>query len=145
MAIYQRVRDDEKLMIGMKLTFNLLKPDKAVCLKKIVQREQEELKALKGDEPPKEILKAIENTTADINIQETPPHALDLANNHILSLESALEPYNPPAVQNTNSGLDNIDLMQLVSELNDDDLVMAATQMKQNYSDNIMTKMSVLA
>ena len=57
LAVYQRVCDDEKLMMGMKLTFNLLRPDEAKCIKEIVLHQQQEEQLQIGDEtsnkPPK--------------------------------------------------------------------------------------------
>ena len=112
LALYQHVRDDEKLMMGMKLTFNLLRPEEASRIKKIIKEQEERerlvlLQPVDDDAPPKKILKAIENTAASTKDQQLAPtqivtvsnkqneeilpiqsHARDPADNNILPLES---------------------------------------------------------
>ena len=53
LVIYERVRDDEKLMMGMQLTYNLLKPKEACQLKR--KLDSDELKEIE-DSPEREQL-----------------------------------------------------------------------------------------
>lgn len=58
------------------------------------------------------------------------PHAVDPENKNLVPLESALVPYVP---ENSKSQDDNnFDILELLADCDDDELVMAATQVQQN-------------
>ena len=50
----------------------------------------------------------------------------------MLPLESALQPYVPPAQNEQNNDF-NFDLMEIINDVNDEDLLIAATQMEKQY------------
>ena len=144
--------------MGMKLTFNLLRPEEALAIKKLIQQQEGEKQLALQNEiedgpPPPKMVKAIENTlTSNMDEQnhtEPPLHALDPRNKNILHLESAPVPCTSPVQNNyenaQNTPLD-LDLIQVVSETDDDQLIMAATQMESNYNNaNMTTKTNMIA
>ena len=76
-----------------------------------------------------------------------PHHALYPSNNNVLPLKSALQPYQPP--QSTNQSGYNFNILQLLSDVteSDEDLILAATQMEAQLSENStnVTKTSMFA
>ena len=65
---------------------------------------------------------------------EPPLHALDPRNNNVLPLESALVPYNPENKQQHPNEL-NFDLLEMITDVEDEQLVLSVTQFKeQNQS-----------
>lgn len=135
LAVYQRVRSDEKLCMGMCLTFSLLRPTEANRIKAQIAEEEKRkqlLEANKNQEPNviPAALKAIENVpipplnpnVAVPALQDAVPqppkgpeaHALDPSNN-VLPLDSALVPYNPQ------NDVVDIDFMDFVADNEDDE------------------------
>ena len=117
LAIYQRVKNDEKLMMGMCLTYSLLKPEDALLLSKSVEENPEIT--------PKKNIPALPPATTSMppvpEIQHQPP----------IPLEDAIVPYQPRP-ENA-----NFDLMSLIAEVQneeipDEDLVLAATQYEES-------------
>ena len=90
--------------------------------------------------PPHKILKAITNIPqAEEPVEK---HTLDPSNNNVLQLEGALQPYKPPEV-NENNDTPDFDLMELLADVQDEQaMVMAATQMENNYQNSTSTSMS---
>ena len=126
LAIYQRVKSDEKLMMGMCLTFSLLRPEDVIFMQNSLEIENipKQVHAL-----PAPIQ---ENTTP-----ATPPPAKrmltespKIQSNELVPLENAITPYQPQPKINDSP---NFDLMALIAEvendeLPDDQLLLAASQ-----------------
>ena len=157
LALYTRVCDDEKLMMGLKLTYSLLKPEEAQLAREV---NQEQMQSLEGDtknpEPKQKKLKSIENVPkAQPALMAPPiqavnaeiqPHALDPMNKNILPLESALVPYQPEK-KNSNAQDQpmDFDILDLLSDCVDDEqLVLAATQADAQVDNNSMTKIKLI-
>ena len=126
LANYQRVKEDEKLMIGMSLTYCLLQPSEVVGIKEVIQQKQiqqekEKLTALPSSKlasimyPPFQAV-PIQNAVAPINHQRfstsTPPvpisvpepHALDPNVPQLLPLDDALVPYSKQQEKGKSNG-----------------------------------------
>lgn len=128
LAIYQRVHADEKMSMGMSLTYSLLNPEDTLHIK-----QSPEYKALTmGPKYPAPFQEAalqqqpIQNTE---KIPTTPEkHALDPGNKNIVPLESALQPYVPPDKAETPNQSPSFDILQLMSDLEgDNDIMLAAS------------------
>ena len=138
LAIYQKVKADEKLNMGISLMYNLLNPEDALQIHEKMRNDHQnpadEQPAL--EPPPKKL--AIE---AKQNQPER--HTLDPKNTNILPLDTALQPYKPPEPAGTISSVPDFDLMQIISEIENDeegdnDIIMAATQFEaQNYGNAV--------
>ena len=139
-------------MMGMKLAFSLLQPEEAQMLKDMNTPETN--MSLEATEPLAPAPKPVSTLTApstsapklptiDANILDShEPHALDPANKNLLPLENALVPYQPP----TNDQDINFDLMEFIFDAKqDEDLVIAATQMEAEYNATKSTKTAVMA
>ena len=133
-AIYQHVREDEKLSMGISLTYSLIKPCEVEKLQLIITNER---KALMNNSQQSMPLAIEENTTKQPEVvQEPPAHALDPANKNLLPLESALVPYQPPENVHINDTPD-FDLMELLQEFKEgdvfeDQMVVAASQVESS-------------
>ena len=80
-----------------------------------------------------------------VAVQPVPPvvqkHALDPTNNNILPPESALVPFSTDQpITNESNTVPNFDILSMLNDLEDDDdirdqqMVIAATQVEQNYT-----------
>lgn len=162
LAIYERVAANEKMMMGMSLTYSLLNPEEVYQLKiaqMMKEHQQNQPNAIQGPmpqalPPPASLqpfavphapnLPAI--VPAQVDQNNLPLHALDPANNNILPLDNALVPYDgnpkqPNAPVPTNEDVDYLEL--LCADMNDDDenqaLTLAAEQIEQQMSLNTTT------
>ena len=128
LAIYERVQEDEKMMMGMCLSFSLLQPEEAIMLQNSIevqpetqQRTPSPLLALPG--PPQ------------MSLQNEIPQE-----NKLVQLETALAPITPNVQQDQDP---NFDLMSLLAEVEDEipdeDLVLATTQCEQSMLTNDVT------
>ena len=145
LALYQCVADDEKFLMGMKLTYSLLKPQEALLLKENnpiaagqqIQKTTPPTTTAKAIEAPPPAEKSSEKLPVSTYPQDVPElHALNPANKNILPLDNALVPYAKP--QNENATIPqtfNFDILDLLSDIENDDqqLVMAATQIEEQY------------
>ena len=123
LSIYQRVKEDEKLMMGMCLTYSLFNKEKAKMIENNIEMPQ-------NAEVP-----AIITPQQDLNqvppIQKLPALPLPPSQQKdLVPLENAVVPYQPPPKF---SDSPNFDLMALIDEaekeeLSDQELLMAATQ-----------------
>lgn len=136
LAIYQRVRSEEKLTMGMSLMFSLFKPDEVAGVRKyIADQLQREEEAKKNENvvalpppPPVQLPAATPHPE---------PHAMDPTNNNILSLESALVPYqqNKNETKSEIPEIDDIDWMEFLADNNDDQmLARAATEVENKLA-----------
>lgn len=175
LAIYQRVQDDEKLMMGMYLTFNLFHPEQA---KEIRDAQKVKIEEGTRENPPRlmdniipqlEIGNAPTNsnalvpvtkptvssavTTPQIQIPNVPEaHALDPTIPKLLSLDDAIVPYEPPAkivkVQDPQDTVD-FDIMEMLSEFQNDndenEMVLAATQCEKQLETQATMKSKTTA
>ena len=159
LALYQRVSDDEKLMMGLKLTFSLHHPKKAQELAAINIMQDDENPEENVQEPPKKQMKEyhmkhqfkMQSQLCQVlnKLNHHSIHTLDPRNNNILPLESVLVPYeaNQNEVhiaqeqQEVQSSSDfNFDLLQMITDAEDDEqLVMAATQVENQMCENKST------
>ena len=153
LAIYQRVKEDEKMMMGMSLMYSLFRPKEVHSVlnqNQIQQQPQIEAPVqntniqLQITAPAMPQAKA---STSNATIKPAPtiePHALDPMNKNILPLESALAPYTPPQVKDTNQEVD-FDIIELLNDVEEDEYLMqAATQIERQNTqfDNNSVKTS---
>ena len=130
LAIYQRVQSDEKLMMGMCLTFSLLKPDDALLLSKNIEVEDKE--TIQEKPQPKALPPA---PTAALAVMTPETSNYFASPNNLqqpLPLENALVSYVPQQEEAS-----NFDLLSLIAdvendEIPDEDLLLAATQYEQS-------------
>ena len=130
LATYQRVHSDEKLMMGMNLTYGPYHPTEVEGIQQIIQKMIEE----KNNAPvpmPRSALTI--KSVPEVAVLE--PHALDPNVPKILPPESALIPYQKPDTPNQENVInDGFDLMNILAEFDapdDDQLMMAMTQIEK--------------
>ena len=152
LAIYQKVREDDKLSTGISLTYSLIHPSEVKHLLDIIQEERKSLQT--GDHvpalPPPPALptpttaavKSVPVQQVTAPLAEIQPHALDPNNKNILPLESALVPYQPECQSAASSKMDttpDFDLLEILNEFKESDtdvenqMVVAATQVENTY------------
>ena len=58
--MYERVKDDEKLMMGFKLTYSLLHPTEARAIREVnkIQNEETQPKAIQVQQPVVKVIEA---------------------------------------------------------------------------------------
>lgn len=129
LAIYQRVAADEKLMMGMWLTYNLLHPDEAFALRAKNEPQQQEI-------PPLPALPS--SSTSNLhNMQivpvNQPPNPVP---NQPMQIEVGMDATPQPSTPKDPPSPD-FDLQALLQEFNTDDqenqLVVAAQQVEDQY------------
>lgn len=160
LAIYQRVKDDEKMMMGMSLTYSLLHPEEIYPIK-LAQLEAErqnqfqpvaaqaQLSApqhvlpIQLPQVPLQQFNAPVQGNANFNQPLAPVsqnhlslHAVDPSNKDV-PLENALVPFKPRQNQKENSTLQpaaDVDFLDLLCDMEDDDenraLTLAAEQVE---------------
>ena len=137
LALYQRVHEDEKMMMGLCLTYSLMNPFNA----------RRELDA--NQRAPTPQLPMLPPVSHQNSPQTPQPQPLKI--NPMSTSENAMVPYNPIPQNNTSATTNNspkFDLMEILSdtldEVNDADLVMAASQCEKALVPvtNIMTTSS---
>ena len=128
LSIYQRVKEDEKMMMGMSLMYSLLRPGDVA---KVTQEcsphfeiENENMLALPAPPTTSEIQPKIGQS--NINAPTTVPSNEQVIQNS----ETAITPYMPQQQQLPLETAPNFDLLELLCDGNDTDLVMAATQVE---------------
>ena len=140
LAVYQRVKSDEKLMMGMSLTYSLLHPQEVhetqEAMKKHLNKNQETMtKAIESPHQNAKILKPIQ-----VNTTSPEPHALDQSVPKIVSLDPGLVPYQPNNEnQPTTTSDSSFDLMSILSEFDspdDNQLIMAASQIENQCANS---------
>ena len=153
LCIYQRVKEDKKLMMGMSLTYSVLNPNEVTEVKAALRRQRELAEIendldLHDDDNSNQSVPALPPPPAKKQKNmDPPPHALDPNIPQLVPLESALQPYTPPP-QNIQPEVNtpDFDLMEIVSEfegVNDDQLVPVATQI-ENASTTSLTKAAIM-
>ena len=132
-------------MMGISLTYSLLKPHEVVQMKQSLEQQQSESEA-----------RAIAPVPVPLKELNTPPLALPAPvielNEPCQETQSkAIVPYEPN-FQNDNSSVpaeqDDFDLMELIAEVQndpDDDLIMAATQVEEEINKENLIKKSTTA
>ena len=117
LAIYQRVKSDEKMMMGMSLMYNLLKPEDVMveCNPTF-------------DQPPPQQLSSIQFPNGTENKAD-----LDVHKENVIPKEcNALQPYQQPTGLNTSANNIYFDILEFIANTEDDDqLVLAATQVEK--------------
>ena len=130
LAIYQKVNADEKLMMGLSLTYSLLHPEEVAKIRENQQINQNPTPAIATKSAPNE-----SNTpqlALPAPVIEEKENADD---NNLIILYS-------PKLKNQEENMD-FDLMALLADIEndkDDDLVMAATQVEEEISKEVITK-----
>lgn len=143
LAIYQRVQADEKLRMGMCLTYSLFHPHQALQIKQAMIQEIEEAQQDRQDfEPPgpQPLCAPILPALPPVPIATTPQQ--DAAQPQIPSLDSALVPCDQPHTSNTENNTPTVpdfDISKIIQEFqnsnDDEDLLLAATQIeKENFT-----------
>ena len=140
LAIYQRVQEDEEHTMGMSLTFSLLKPEDAIEIHNAMQKE---MQILQNTNKYNKILAVCATTSESVPANLPIDYPSAKKNDHI-SIQNAVVPFQQqPTAQNQE--VVDFDLMELLSEFNeqnDNDLVMAATQV-ENQMEVTTTKSAV--
>ena len=140
LSIYQRVKEDEKLMMGMCLTYSLFNPQKAKMIENNIEMPQNaEVPAIITPQQDLNQVPPIQKLPA---LPLPPPQQKDL-----VPLENAIVPYQPPPKL---SDSPNFDLMALIAEaekeeLSDQELLMAATQCESVVTPEINNTMKATA
>ena len=129
LSMYQRVKADEKMMMGMSLAYSLVNPIE-------VQSALQEIPNFDVDEPVPFPLPAM---AVQDEKEETFRQAegTDPTLQNFLPVEKALQPY----VKNKNQKESdfNFDLMEIITEVNDEELMLAATQIETEYEKGMTT------
>lgn len=161
LGIYQRVAENEKMMMGMSLMYNLLNPDEVYWVRLLQANvpqqvpalppiQPQPLQAIASSNPIQPVPQPLPPTATVSAIEDAIPqavnaiqpatnenlHALDPHNNNILPLDQALVPFNP-ALQNENenpNALGDIDFLELLNDGNDDEMVLAANQVEKTLT-----------
>lgn len=153
LAIYQRVSGDEKMMMGMSLTYSLLNADEVYKIKQAQQINEQQksllfpVQSMPALPPPPQLnIPAIEPPQpAVLQPAEPPPlHALAPGNSNVLPLENALVPYNPNANAASDANERNpppdIDYLEMLCEMENDEenqaLTMAVQQIENQMAEN---------
>ena len=131
LAVYQHVKEDKKLMLGMSLTYSLLHP-----------QEVQETSTAMANHRDKHTNPSVSNLSPTNIVQ---PHALGPNVPQLLPLDSALVPFGGTNKEKTGpKDVDtNFDIMSILAEFDapdDDQLVVAASQI-ENQSVANTTKM----
>ena len=129
LSMYQRVKADEKMMMGMSLAYSLINPVE-------VQNALEDVPNFETEDPTpaRQII-----ASAD----QDEKHAQDPFGKNLIPLETAVQPYIPQ--ENMAEGDMDFNLMEIINEVNDEDLMIAATQMEKEYENRVMsTKTAVV-
>ena len=128
LAVYERVQSDEKLMMGMCLTFTLLHPEEAIMIKNSLEVQEKP-----KETPPSKALPAptVPEPTPLQEVQNVPQQQKE-----IIPLENAIAPYQP---HHKVSDTPDFDLMALIAEVEnqeipDEEMVLAATQCEQSLT-----------
>lgn len=153
LAIYQRVSADEKMMMGMSLTYSLLNPQEVYQLKIAEQLKENQQKQAEIEAAVIHALPPAPMVLQPLPLQNIPPprndnqvHALDPQNNNILPLENALVPYNPnEKKENPAHGEEaapDIDYLEMLCEMENDDENQALTMAVQQIEEQMAANMS---
>ena len=138
LAVYQRVKEDEKLEMGMSLTYSLLNPEEVqettTAMAKHLDYHTNTTNPVSVNTTPPALLPSSTNPVTPVQNQSQ-PHALDPNIPQLVPLDSALVPYEPSNKENTAAKEfhPSFDLMSSLAELdapNDDQLVLAASQIE---------------
>ena len=130
LSVYQRVEENEKLMMGMCLSFSLLKQEDAAMRQNSIELPTPHQAVMPSTTPSIAIPGKIPIMPPAIEQKENVT-----SENAVIPLESALVPYNPPQPEVNSSP--NIDLMKLIAEveadeLSDQVLILPATQCEKS-------------
>lgn len=133
--------------MGMCLTYSLFHPHEALQIKNAMEKEQEEFEEDQADFQPPGPLPLVGPVVPALPAPQAPNpnpelHALDPQQHQIVSLDSALVPYEPQnngQPDNNAAPVPDFDIQTLLQEFHnstdDNDLVLAATQIeKDNFS-----------
>ena len=150
LAIYQKVQEDDKLSMGISLTYSLLHLNEVNGLLHIIDQERKALEnksstplPMLQDVPVPNELPYPQQTIAQATIQPLEKHALDPSNNNILPLDGALVPYEGPNQDLMETS--GFDLGNILNKFSDSDqleeqMVLAATQVEQNMKETAIMK-----
>lgn len=148
LSIYQRVKADEKMMMGMTLTYALMNPQEVYQFKLANNLDHNGYKigvappTAALPEPPQAMIRhgpeplPLPPPVLNQEVKEPlQPHALDSQNNNILPLETALVPFNPAANNaNKEAPPQDIDYLEMLCDLDDENenqaLMLAAQQVE---------------
>lgn len=149
LAIYQRVRDDKKMMMGMSLTYSLTNAEEVYKFKMAQQLQQEE------QEPQAAVLLPELPAPPPTTLQQIPQAIAPSTstNQNMIPLENAVVPYQP---NNQDPQNNDIDYLELLCDMEDDEenqaLTLAAQQIEQELAQtttktstttSMMTKKSI--
>ena len=151
LAMYQRVKSDEKMMMGMSLAFNLFRPQEVTNALESSQENAPQTTAVVIAPKKRKILpKSPPEATAPNPNVLCPGYSTNQAQIVYQPSTSAMSTTSPakPEIQSPQPYFDllqaqcsdseedtntNFDLMKLINEVSDDDLMIAATQMEKEY------------
>ena len=120
LAMYQHVKEDEKMMMGMSLAYSLFHP----------QEVQDQLETFE--------VKELSQPNACLAIESPPPpvqnEPLGKKFKENPTSENTIVPYTPPA---TEQNMEHFDILNFINDVNDEEILLAATQMEKHYEGNI--------
>ena len=127
LTIYEHVQEDEKLMMGMCLTYSLLCPEDAIMIQNSLEIDEPKI------QPHLQQVKALPAPMPQPPILQQAPQE-----NVLVPLQNAIVPYQQPQEIDETA---NFDLMSLIAEMEnneipDEDMLLAATQCKLSLSEN---------
>ena len=133
LSIYQRVHADEKMCMGISLTYSLLNPEETKRIRNTPEYKTIMFQEKQGFVNQTPALPPPVPTSPRVVEARPEVHALDTANMNIWPLEGALQPYVQAPKQATPEGSPSFDIMQLMSDLEgDNDIILAASQFEEN-------------
>ena len=153
LAIYQKVKSDEKLMMGMSLTYALLHPQEVARVRDVMATKiqgNNDTTPLPIAPAPKQVQQFQEVNTTPLALTAPPtPSTNQIEEAQVTSESKQIVPYDPNIklyTGNEGSSKDDFDLMALIAEVqndSDEDLVMAATQIEEEItSENAKKKVT---
>lgn len=143
LAIYQRVASDEKLMMGMSLMYNLLKPEEVYRVRLLhPDKENQAPPQLNEAQPIPAIAPPPQLVPDDIPGASLPRENVPMCannNDNTVPLQEALVPYNQQPQENENP-LADIDFLDFMNDSNEDEMIMAANQVEKFLTSNQVQK-----
>lgn len=140
LAIYQRVQSDEKLCMGMWLTYNLFHPQDATDLRARIFQETKEQEALQNTNKPPPALPSTSTSVAD-NFGTLQPENSQLVPVTVPAQPIIQQGNNSPLTTETpqhDEDAIDFDLAQILQEFNNDtavenEMVLASTQIENRH------------
>ena len=116
LSLYQRVKSDEKMMMGMSLAYSLFN----------AKEVSNALNELQDFENPNEIENKQELPAIEYGAQQVQAQ-------NLLPMQSALQPLNVQQNEDIEPAMD-FDLLDIINDINENQMVLAASQMEEKLA-----------